>query len=234
MTESPDNLREPNDDWLRRWRERNIGWHHEAFNPHLLNHWPVLAPPAGSLVLAPLCGKSRDLVWLAQHGYRVRGIELSPLAVEAFFAEQGLQPRRQPAGPFECWRNGPYEIYCGDIFDLPALDNRELRAVYDRASLVALNPRQRQEYAGLLKRVLPDDCAMLLVAMDYPQEEMGGPPYSVTEAEVRGLFADRYRIDLLYSCDLLAEGGQFRDKGLSRLLEQIYYLRPACGPVDEA
>ena len=53
-----------------------------------------LARPAGSTVLVPLCGKSRDLLWLAQHDFRVTGIEISPIAVEGFFRENGLEAER--------------------------------------------------------------------------------------------------------------------------------------------
>jgi thiopurine S-methyltransferase len=219
-------LTEPNEHWLQRWRDQNIGWHHEEFNPHLLNHWPLLEVPEDSLVFAPLCGKSRDMVWLAQRGYRVRGVELSPLAVETFFAENGLQPKREPVGGFECWSAGPYELYCGDIFDLERLDNEVVDAVYDRASLIALNPVQRTHYAQLLRRVLPVGCPMLLVAMDYPQHEMTGPPFSVDQQEVQRLYGEDYQVDLLHSLDLLQESQRYREQGLSRLIEQIYHLKP--------
>lgn len=219
-------LTEPNSHWLQRWQDQNIGWHHAEFNPHLLNHWSVLELAEGSLVFAPLCGKSRDMVWLAQRGYRVRGIELSPLAVETFFTENGLQPKREPMGNFERWSAGPYELFCGDIFDLEQLDNDAVDAVYDRASLVALNPLQRRHYAELLKRVLPVACPMLLVAMDYPQHEMTGPPFSVDQLEVRQLYGAAYQVELLHSLDLLQESQRYQEQGLSRLIEQIYHLRP--------
>jgi thiopurine S-methyltransferase len=166
------------------------------------------------------------MVWLAQRGYRVRGIELSPLAVETFFAENGLQPKRESVAGFERWSAGPYELYCGDIFDLQRLDNDIVDAVYDRASLVALNPLQRSHYAQLLRRVLPVGCSMLLVAMDYPQHEMNGPPFSVEEQEVRRLYGSHYQVDLLHSLDLLQESQRYREQGLSRLYEQIYHLKP--------
>ena len=40
----------------------------------------------------PLCGKSLDMVWLAAQGHEVLGVELAPLAVEQFFAENELRP----------------------------------------------------------------------------------------------------------------------------------------------
>jgi thiopurine S-methyltransferase len=226
MAEKDTSLTDPNEDWLQRWVDHNIGWHHEEYNPHLLNHWQVFDLPLGALVLAPLCGKSRDMVWLAEQDYRVRGIELSPLAVESFFQEQGLQPEREQVGDFERWSAGPYEIFCGDIFNLDQLDNSQVAAVYDRASLVALNPVQRMHYVQLMKRTLPENCPILLVAMDYAQHEMSGPPYSVNETEVYALFRSNYTVTQLDSLDLLNESDRYREQGLSRIFEQIYQLSP--------
>jgi len=221
----PDALRDPNSNWLQRWADQNIGWHHVDFNPHLLNHWHALHMPQGSLVLAPLCGKSRDMIWLGEQGYRIRGVELSPLAVEAFFEEHHLQPEVTRIDGFERWRAGPYELLCGDIFDLPLLDNSDVDAVYDRASLIALNPMQRAHYAQMLGGLLPKKSRMLLVAMEYPQEEMPGPPYSVQEAEVHSLFEPRFKVELLHTLNLLKDTVRYGEKGLSRMLEQVYLLK---------
>lgn len=220
-----DQYKDPNSYWINRWQDQDIGWHHQEFNAHLLNHWHSLYLPQGSLVLAPLCGKSRDLLWLAEQGYRIRGIELSPLAVESFFTEHKLKPTRISMQGFERWTAGPYEIYCGDIFDLTLMDNRDIDAVYDRASLVALNPAQRRQYAELLVRSLPEKVKMLLVAMDYPQAEMQGPPYSVQMSEVRALFEPHFTVNLRHTLDLLQDTERYGDKGVSRLLEQVYLLK---------
>jgi len=225
MTDFDPSLREPNANWMQRWRDQDIGWHHVEFNAHLLNHWHSLYLPQDSLVLAPLCGKSLDMVWLAEQGYRIRGIELSPLAVESFFAELDLEPIRDSRQGFERWTSGPYEIYCGDIFDLPLLDNHDIDAVYDRASLVALNPEQRRHYAELLKKVLPEKASMLLVAMDYPPAEMQGPPYSVQMEEVKTLFETRFSVSLLHTLDLLQDTERYGERGVSRMLEQVYLLK---------
>ncbi|MDJ0807330.1 MAG: thiopurine S-methyltransferase [Gammaproteobacteria bacterium] len=226
MSDRDASLRGPNNNWLERWERQDIGWHHAEYNPHLLNYWQMLEVPEGALVLVPLCGKSRDMVWLTEQDYRVRGIELSPLAVETFFKEQGLQPKRESLGHFERWSAGPYEIYCGDIFDLDQLDNSQVNAVYDRASLVALNPLQRMHYGQLLKHVLPAGCPILLVALDYSQHEMTGPPYSVDESEVRDLFRSVYRVNQLDSLDLHNQSERYKEQGLSRIFEQIYQLQP--------
>lgn len=220
-----ENYSDINQHWLTRWVEGNTGWHHQEFNPHLLGLWPQLMAERGCRVLVPLCGKSRDMVWLAQQGHEVLGIELSPMAVENFFEEQQLNAERSSDGAFEVWQAGPYQILCGDIFQLQEHHLEGVEAVYDRASLVAFNPRQRQDYAELLGRLLPQKCGMLLVAMDYLQEQMEGPPYCVNGSEVEQLFGERFSITLLDSLDLLKETDRYRDRGLTHLFEQVYQLR---------
>ncbi len=63
----------------------------QAVSSALRKFWPGLA--AGSRVLVPLCGKSVDLLWLVGQGCDVTGVELSEIAVRAFFAEAGIRLR---------------------------------------------------------------------------------------------------------------------------------------------
>jgi thiopurine S-methyltransferase len=211
--------------WLSRWQENDIGWHHEEFNPHLLGFWEKLEVPAGARILVPLCGKTRDMVWLAEHQYRILGIEISPVAVSTFFAERGLEPRVSEGKPFSRWQGGAFELLCGDLFLLQQEDLQHVDAVYDRASLVALDRDQRKAYAKLLGSLLARGCGVLLVAMDYPQQEMPGPPYSVEEGEVSELFGSEFEIELLDSKDLIKDTDRYQNRGLSRMSEQIYRLK---------
>ncbi|AOV17749.1 thiopurine S-methyltransferase [Acidihalobacter aeolianus] len=210
--------------WLERWRNQQIGFHQERINPHLEAHWPALDAKAGTRVFVPLCGKSRDMLWLAAQGYRVTGIELSPLAVEAFFAESDLAPTRRHQGIFEVCSAGEIEIFCGDFFALSAEDLAGVTAVYDRASLVALPPDMRQRYAAHMAHLLPPDVQILLVTFDYSQDEMSGPPFAVSEDEVHGLYDDTFAIRKLADLDALAENARFRQAGLTRLRERVFVL----------
>lgn len=211
--------------WQERWEQQQIGFHQNEINPYLIRYWNIVAAANQGRVLVPLCGKSLDMVWLAQQGHEVVGIEIVPMAVEAFFAEQGLQPRRTRQGAYDHWHAGPYTLLCGDFFDIQAADVGPLSAVYDRASLIALPPALRQRYARHVQSLLPDAISILLVTMDYPQEEMNGPPFAVTEAEVRALYGTDFAVKLLESVDVLAENPRFRERGLTRLHEVIYLLQ---------
>ncbi|WP_049794604.1 hypothetical protein [Methylomonas methanica] len=115
-------------------------------------------------------------------------------------------------------------IYCGDFFQLAAHDTGELSAVWDRASLVALPPAMRVAYVDRMRQLLTPGSRILLVAFDYPQHEMQGPPFCVPSAEVQALYGGWCEVELLSTHDILDDEPHFRERGLSRLQEQAYKL----------
>ena len=211
--------------WQARWDEGRIGFHQDEVNPYLQRYWRKLDVAPGATVFVPLCGKSRDMLWLRGRGYSVIGVEVVPRAVEAFFAENHLPATQQRRGPFTLWESEGIKILQGDFFELAANDVAGIAAVYDRASLIALPPPLRQRYAAHLRAILPGKMNVLLVTMDYPQTEMDGPPFAVTEQEVAALYQDHFKIEQVCSEDILAANPRFQEQGLSRLLEKVYMLR---------
>lgn len=209
--------------WHQRWESNQIGFHEGQVNAYLARHYADLKVAPGHTVFVPLCGKSVDLRWLADQGAHVLGVELSPIAVENFFAEQGLIPRTRKDGAFTIWENGPIRLLCGDYFALAPEDLASVHAVYDRAALIALPPEGRVDYVAHLDRLLPGGRRTLLVTLEYLQEQMQGPPFSVSEHEVHSLFG-RARIQRLDARDVLADNPRFREKGLTRLSECAYLI----------
>jgi thiopurine S-methyltransferase len=214
------------DFWLERWQRNEIGFHQPEINAHLQDFWGQLAVPAGGLVFVPLCGKSRDLLWLRARGHRVLGVELSPIAVRDFFAENALTPQATRQGAFERHEADGLAILCGDFFDLTPELLQGVAGVYDRASLIAMPPALRTRYAGHSAAILPAAAGTLLVTMEYPQEEMSGPPFAVREDEVHRLYDKRYTVTCLFRKDILAENQRFRERGLHALAEKVYRLAP--------
>ncbi|NKQ11813.1 thiopurine S-methyltransferase [Pseudomonas sp. SST3] len=211
--------------WQRRWARNEIGFHLNEVNPYLRRHWPDLRLAEGARVLVPLCGKSLDLAWLAQQGFAVLGVELSERAVEDFFDEQGLIADVSVQGGFKVYRAGALEIRCGDFFALTPGDVADCQALYDRAALIALPPEMRQRYVEHLANILAPDCQGLLVTLDYEQAQMSGPPFAVSEAEVRRSLGLRWKIELLERVDVLSEDNwKFLERGLTRLEESCYRL----------
>jgi len=210
--------------WLERWQEGLIGFHQDRINDYLTRHFGRTDAQQGGAVLVTLCGKSLDMVWLHEQGFRVIGVELSPLAVESFFSENKLQPTITSTGKFQSYNASDITLLCGDFFDLTSADIGDIEAVYDRASLIALPPEMRPSYAEHLTRLLPRDTKVLLITMEYPQEQMQGPPFAVKESEVHELYDNHFDIEHLESMDILAENPRFRERGLSELTERTFLL----------
>jgi thiopurine S-methyltransferase len=211
--------------WQSGWDEGRIGFHQQAVNPYLQRYWSRLNVAPGAKVFVPLCGKSLDMLWLRGQGHTVVGVEVVRRAVEAFFSENHLDAATHRKGAFVSWSADGVEIHQGDFFDLTAEETAGVAAVYDRASLVALPPAMRRSYAAHLRAILPDEVRILLVTMDYPQQEMKGPPFAVTEREVADLYGDAFEVEQAGSEEVLAANPRFRERGLSRLTERTYILR---------
>jgi thiopurine S-methyltransferase len=210
--------------WQARWSKSEIGFHQEQVNPYLQRYWPTLGLAEGAQVLVPLCGKSLDMTWLAAQGYQVFGVELAQKAVEDFFTEHDLQPLISQEGAFQVYRAGTVAIYCGDFFALTAEQLSGCAALYDRAALIALPPAMRSRYVQQLEVVLPAATQGLLVTLDYPQEQMPGPPFAVSDQEVQQLLGGAWQVQSLECCDVLGENWRFLQRGLTRLEEQVYCL----------
>ena len=58
--------------WHQKWKENRIGFHQADFNRWLQSWWS--AQQGSDPVLVPLCGKSRDMLWLREQGHPVDGL----------------------------------------------------------------------------------------------------------------------------------------------------------------
>jgi thiopurine S-methyltransferase len=212
------------DYWRERWVRSETGFHQQEINPHLQRFWSALNLAPGSRVFVPLCGKSRDMLWLRGQGHEVVGVEISPLAVEAFFAESGLHASVTKHDTFSIYQTERLRLYCGDFFQMKSEDVAGVSAVFDRASLIALPLSMRSAYAAHMQTILASGVKTLLVTFDYPQHEMQGPPFSVKEPEVRALYEKTGEVRLLYSADILDKEPRFRDKGITQLQEKIFLV----------
>ena len=211
--------------WHERWQNKDIGFHQAEIHALLQKHWHRLGIARGSNVFVPLCGKSLDMVWLAEQGHRVIGAELSPLAIDEFFAERGLEPNVRAVGNFAVKSAGPFELWCGDIFEMPHEAASHVAGVYDRAALVAFPVELQQRYAAKLRELLAAETPMLLVTLDYDPASMTGPPFSVPRAQVDRLFADHRVITELECRPALDLHPPFRQRGLTSLDEYAYLLQ---------
>ncbi|MBI1422607.1 MAG: thiopurine S-methyltransferase [Gammaproteobacteria bacterium] len=213
------------DFWRERWQQNQIGFHQGEVNPYLREHWAGLGIAAPARVLVPLCGKSLDLVWLRQQGYQVEGVELSEVAVQAFFEEQAMPARQSTQGAFQVWEADGLRLWCGDFFKLDSTRLGPVDAVYDRAALIALPEEMRRHYVRHLQTLI-GPVPHLLITLDYPQSQMNGPPFAVGQAEVEALFSDRFDGTHAPLChDVLRDNAHLQSRGVERLHECVYQLQ---------
>jgi len=174
--------------WLTRWAEGRTGFHRDDVHPDLVAHEARFLAGGPHRVLVPLCGRSRDLAWLAERGHDVLGVELSPLAVARFWQDQGGTPEEGAAGPFVVGRLGRVAVACGDFFlASPALLGTFDR-VWDRAALVAMDAARRPRYAAVVRGLLRAGGLLLQNSFLYDEERMGGPPFSVPDDAIATLY----------------------------------------------
>jgi thiopurine S-methyltransferase len=210
--------------WHARWRSGQIGFHQPAVDRHLCEHWPQLSLASASRVFVPLCGKSLDLLWLLERGHWVTGVDISTVALESFCMEHGVPARRRTLGQFDRYESARLDLYCGDFFAFGSQLLGTCAAVYDRAALISWMPDLRAAYAERVTALTNAGTQTLLITMEYRQDEMAGPPFSVSADEVERLYGCHHAIQRLSRQDVLANEPRLRSRGVTELHEVCYWL----------
>jgi thiopurine S-methyltransferase len=213
--------------WTQRWQNNQLGWHLPEVHPSLVNFFPRFNLNPDDKVFVPLCGKSQDMVWLADQGMQVIGNELSSIAIQDFFSALQLEPEWAESGKLIRWQAGPYTLYEGNYFDLMPEHVRDVKFVHDRAALIALpkdGEHGRKAYMKQMRKLFSADVQTLLITLDYDQSVMNGPPFSVGYEEVIWHYAFDHIIEFLSDEDILQQEDKFRQRGLQQLTEWTFMM----------
>ena len=210
--------------WVKAWGESNIGFHQTDIHTALKKYWPDL--DAGDSVLVPLCGKSRDLLWLEERGLDVIGVEFVKSAVIDFFRENDLDWTETVEYGHSCYRahGRNLRIFVADFIQFADdYNGPPLHSLYDRAALVALPEDMRADYVTACEKLLTTSAQGLLVTMEYEPQAMEGPPFSVPCVEVERLW--KGKLDLVEQVDILSSMRRAVASGVQRLDEYFWVLR---------
>ena len=208
--------------WESRWQEDRIGFHRKEVNPYLVRFSDELLYQNPDRVFVPLCGKTLDLYWLTTKTKKVIGVELVSKAVQDFFTENNIDYSIQQDETLQKFSSKSIDLYLGDFFDLNPEQTSSFKAIYDRASIVAIEKPERKDYVEHLISFLDPAGRILLITLEFNQNQMEGPPYSVPAEEIESLFASFGSLKMLEPCDILDD--RFRNKGLTRLLEHVFLI----------
>jgi len=206
--ESTDNLAP----WSERWQAKRIGWHIDNINEAVATHGDELlahgneescrTAASGKVVrlLVPLCGKSHDMAYFSQHQgvTEVVGVDGIKKALQEFADEHpGLDIKEDaPVGSYEKFKGSNIMLLRGDFFELTEKETGgKCTAVFDRGSLVAIEPNMREAYLRVMERILAPGGKILLVTVEH--DEGKGPPFSITEEDVRRLYESQEWVDFV-------------------------------------
>lgn len=206
--------------WHNKWQRGEIAFHQSQANPLLVAHFEALNLPKGSRVFLPLCGKTLDIAWLLAGGYQVVGAELSEIAIDELFQSLGLQPKITKVGALIHYSAENIDLFVGDIFALAAEYLGPVNAIYDRAAIVALPADTRKQYASHILNIT-QAAPQLVIAYEYDQSLVDGPPFSVCEAELKQHYGATYDLAALETREV--EGGM---KGKAASTETAWLLKP--------
>lgn len=140
--------------WKDLWQQGIFPWHSSDINPKLQANFKNLIEMAGKSkaeecrFFVPLCGKTKDLLFLRSQGFQVVGCEGVEQACLDFFKENAIEYERKEENGNVNFANqdGSLKLICGDYFALsPEKLGGKFDCVWDRGSLVAIPLEKREE-----------------------------------------------------------------------------------------
>ena len=209
--------------WHKCWERNYLGFHQESVHPFLQTYLAPQLTASDQHVFVPLCGKSLDMVWLAEN-MKVTGAELSEIACRDFFEEKGLTYQIKTKGKFKIFSFDEISLYQGDFFELTSQSIEPIDWVYDRAALIALPESLQQQYVEHLFQFIPDSATLMLITLEFPQHELEGPPFAIFPSVVEKLFAG-YQIDYIAENELKCKRFAQSTFKVSKLVERLYCIK---------
>lgn len=163
-------------DWETRFIDDDTPWERGGLHPAFVAWRDQSAFAAGERALIPGCGRSPELLALAQAGLTVTGADLSATAMAR--QRETFDKADQTA-----------ELVTGDVLDWSP--EHPLDLVYEQTFLCAIHPRLRTRYEQALAQWLKPGGR--LHALFMQKAERGGPPFDCSPEAMRALFpAERW------------------------------------------
>lgn len=209
--------------WLKKWQSNDIAFHDKNINADLIAYVHALNLHPGDYIFVPLCGKTRDMLWLADKGFHVIGVELSPIACKEFFAELNVTPQITKQSKFTKYQYGNIQLLCGDLFDLTSVDLPIMQGVYDCKALIALPLDMRKRYVDHLISCLGNKIRILLLTRET-NCNVSSPPFSVDSIEVDLLYGAYFNIKRLKYKSVSDIPERLIKKGYIEMRESVYLL----------
>jgi SAM-dependent methyltransferase len=169
--------------WTDLYTRAGDGWDLRQPAPALVEFMDR-TPFAPGRVAVPGCGRGHDVRFLARRGFAAVGFDFSATAV----AEARALAKTD---------NVAAEFVERDLFTLGVDYGHAFDGIWEYTCFCAIDPRRRAEYVRTMGAILKP--GGWLLACFFPlRPRAAGPPFPVSEGEVRRLFAPGFRIERAY------------------------------------
>jgi SAM-dependent methyltransferase len=171
--------------WRDLYARGQDGWELGRPSPSLEAHLAREQPPRGR-VAVPGCGRGHDARLWARQGYEVWGFDFAP---EPLASARALADEAGVTVTFEQ----------RDIFGLADDYTAFFDGLWEYTCFCAIDPGRRAEYATLAARLLRPGgwllaCFFPMAGADPAAPPAAGPPFPVTEVEVRRLLTSHFEL----------------------------------------
>ena len=189
------------------WKEGNTGWHTNTVHKQLIKFAHDLLRGRPNLrVFLPMCGKSPDIVWLADQGHEVVGVEFAKQPIEGFFSDNSITftvdsikmaETAESMDVYKCIEKQITIFHC-DLFSVTEKDvGGKFDAIWDRGSLSAIAPSvgdRGKLYTDKMYSFLSPDGRYLLESHRYDVDRQGKPPANITQDHLNQMYQEKFFI----------------------------------------
>jgi SAM-dependent methyltransferase len=176
-------------DWQKHYDEDDLAWDlGEVANP-FVRLWEDKVLTPGTLIV-PGCGQGHEVIYFAERGVQVTGVDYSPGAVKLL-------------GDSLSRKNLNAQVLHRNFFELEAAHDQAYDAMLEQTFFCAIDRDQRPAYVETVSRILkPGGC---LFGLFYETGEEGGPPFNTSEADIQNHFSEAFDIERLEKCSFSSE-----------------------------
>ena len=201
---------ESKETWEQDWTTDKPEFHSDEVNSMLMKqHHEFTRGRKNLRILVPLCGKSLDMIWLADQGHSVVGVELIRKGIEAFLqgnkltcSEERISLGSEIQGTIFQVNEKYISLFECSIFDFSAeVAGGQFDCIWDRGSMTAINvmkDERLKQYSDIMLACLKPDGRYLLEFF-APESLEGMPPTFkfISEEKLTEIFGERCTIRFL-------------------------------------
>lgn len=208
---------ESKETWAQDWETDNPEFHTDEVNAMLTKHHDEVTRGRKNLrILVPLCGKSLDMIWLADQGHSVVGVELIRKGIELFYRDNKLTyneksvslPPDNHGTVFKA--NGKdITLFECSIFDFSVeIAGGQFDFIWDRGSMTAINMMKEgrlKQYTDIMLSCLKPDGRYFLEFFAPESPEKTPTQFKfLSEKSLTEMFGERCTIRYLGKEDMPA------------------------------